>query len=129
MPRVEFHVSDIDAAKAFYNGLFGWSFFPVDGLEAVSYHRVEGREIGADQALTGGMLVRADEKPDAGGPVRGALMTFEVDDCDERYAWALANGGSEALPPSDFDGIGRVAYAEDGQGNIIGMMTPVRGYN
>jgi predicted enzyme related to lactoylglutathione lyase len=54
-------------------------------------------------------------------------MTFEVDDCDATYAWALANGGAEALPPMDYPGIGRAAYVEDGQGNIVGMITSAEG--
>jgi predicted enzyme related to lactoylglutathione lyase len=52
-------------------------------------------------------------------------MTFEVIDCDERYAWALANGGAEAMPPTSMPGIGRFAYVEDGEGNIVGMITPL----
>ena len=127
MPHVEFHVSDMAGAKAFYGGLFGWSFSPLKGWEAVDYQWIEGDEIGVDHDLTGGMLLRPGEQPPAGAPVRGSAVTFVVDDCDERYAWALGNGGAEALPPSDYDGIGRVAYVEDGQGNIVGMMTPARG--
>ena len=41
--------------------------------------------------------------------------------------WALANGGAEALPPEDYPGIGRCAYVEDGEGNIVGMITPTEG--
>ena len=51
-------------------------------------------------------------------------MTFEVADCDERYEWALSNGGAEALPPQDYPGIGRCAYVEDGQGNVVGLIKP-----
>ena len=64
-----------------------------------------------------------DKAHPPGTAVRGWTMTFDVDDCDERYAWALKNGGSEALPPTDMPGIGRFAYVEDGQGNIVGMLT------
>ena len=56
-------------------------------------------------------------------------MTFTVDDCDKSYDWALVNGGAEALPPMDYPGIGRAAYVEDGQGNIVGMLTPTEGDN
>ena len=124
MPHFEIHASDIDQAKDFYSALFGWSFSPMPGGEEVGYHLIEGEDIGADKALTGGLIRRMDSAPAAGSAVRGGTMTFEVADCDERYAWALANGGAEALPPTDYPGIGRCAYVEDGQGNIVGMITP-----
>ncbi len=124
MPHFEVHVTDIDAAKAFYGALLGWTFEPMTGAEDVAYHLINGREIGGDNALTGGMMRRMGNAPDAGSPIRGGTMTFEVADCDERYAWALANGGAEALPPQDYPDIGRCAYVEDGQGNVVGLITP-----
>ena len=124
MPHFEIHAADINAAKAFYNGLLGWDFTPMSGAEDVEYHLINGDQIGGDHALTGGLMRRMGAAPAPGAPVRGGTMTFAVDDCDERYNWALANGGSEALPPTDYPGIGRCAYVEDGQGNIVGMITP-----
>ncbi|MEW2914328.1 VOC family protein [Leisingera sp. JC11] len=124
MPHFEIHASDVEQAKAFYTGLLGWSFDPMPGGEDVGYHLIEGNQIGMGLGLTGGLMQRLGDAPDAGSPVRGGTMTFEVTDCDERYAWALANGGAEALPPTDYPGIGRCAYVEDGQGNIVGMITP-----
>ncbi len=124
MPHFEIHASDIDLAKDFYTGLFGWTFSPMPGGEEVGYHLIDGEDIGGDMALTGGLMLRMDSAPAAGSPVRGGTMTFEIADCDERYTWALANGGAEALPPTDYPGIGRCAYVEDGQGNIVGMITP-----
>lgn len=124
MPHFEIHVSDVDRAKSFYSGLFGWTFSPMPGGEDVGYHLIEGADIGVEKGVSGGIMLRMGEAPPAGSPVRGGTMTFEVSDCDERYSWALANGGAEAMPPQDFPGIGRCAYVEDGEGNIVGMITP-----
>ncbi|MBQ4823380.1 MULTISPECIES: VOC family protein [unclassified Leisingera] len=124
MPHFEIHATDVEAAKTFYSGLFGWQFEPMPGGEDMAYHLIEGADIGMAHGVTGGLMKRMGDAPAAGGPVRGGTMTFEVDDCDERYSWALGNGGAEALPPQDYPGIGRCAYVEDGQGNIVGMITP-----
>lgn len=124
MPHFEIHVSDVAAAKGFYAGLFGWSFAPMPGGEEVGYHLIEGSQIGSDTGLTGAVMARMGEAPSAEAPIRGGTMTFEVADCDDRYVWALANGGAVAQPPTDYPGIGRCAYVEDGQGNIVGMITP-----
>ncbi|NKB27566.1 MAG: VOC family protein [Rhodobacteraceae bacterium] len=122
MPHFEIHVSDVEAGKKFYGGLFGWRFEAMPMGEDIDYHLIEGSDIGMEKDVTGGMMRRMGDAPDAGAPVRGGTMTFDVDDCDERYEWALANGGAEAMPPTDMPGIGRFAYVEDGQGNIVGMI-------
>ncbi len=123
MPHFEIHASDTDRARSFYAGLFGWTFTPMEGGGEVDYHLIDGAGIGEGRTLTGGLMRRVGAAPAPGSPVRGGTMTFEVDDCDARYAWALENGGAEALPPQDYPGIGRCAYVEDGQGNIVGMIT------
>ena len=125
MPHFEIHVSDTGAAQAFYSGLFGWTFEAMPGFEEAEYFLISGP--GIDGTLTGAMMKRMGEAPPAGAPVRGCTLTFEVADCDERYAWALAHDGGEALPPMDYPGVGRAAYVEDGQGNIVGLITPAEG--
>lgn len=125
MAHFEIHASDVETAKTFYAGLFGWTFEAMPGGEDVDYHLISGDQIG--QGLTAGIMRRMDSTPAPGSPIRGGTMTFEVSDCDARYNWALAHGGSEALPPQDFPGIGRCAYVEDGQGNVVGMITPADG--
>jgi predicted enzyme related to lactoylglutathione lyase len=124
MPHFEIYVADVEQAKTYYGGLFGWKFQAMPGGEEMEYHLAEGGEVGLEKGCTLGILQRPDTAHAAGSAVRGGTMTFEVDDCDTRYAWAIANGGAEALPPTDFPGIGRCAYVEDGQGNIVGMITP-----
>lgn len=127
MPHFEIYVADVEKAKAYYGGLFGWSFAAMPGGEEIGYHLAEGGDIGADKGCTVGLLQRPDQAHPAGSAVRGGTMTFEVEDCDATYAWALDNGGAEALPPTEMPGIGRFAYVEDGQGNIVGMITPGEG--
>lgn len=129
MPHFEIHATDVTAAKAFYSGLFGWTFTPMEGAEDVQYQLIEGDRIGMNKGLSGGLMARMGDTPEPGSPIRGGTMTFEVADCDDRYAWALANGGSEALPPMDYDGIGRSACVEDGQGNVVCFLTPAEGGN
>ena len=121
----EIYVNDMARAKAFYSGLFGWTFTAVPELEAVDYQMISGTHF--NDHLTGGMLRRPDQSHAPGTAVRGGTMRFEVEDADERYAWALANGGAEALPPMDFPGVGRLAFVEDGEGNIVAMLTAPAG--
>ncbi|MEM1428792.1 MAG: VOC family protein [Pseudomonadota bacterium] len=123
MPHFEIFVADVAAAKSFYGGLFGWTFNRLAMGVENDYHLIEGDDIGGEEPLSGGIMRRMDATPAAGSPIRGGTMTFEVKDCDERYAWALAHGGAEALPPTTEPGIGRFAYVEDGQGNVVGMIT------
>ncbi|SMC42844.1 VOC family protein [Primorskyibacter flagellatus] len=122
MPHFEIHAEDPARARAFYTGLFGWEFTPMPGGEEVDYHLIDGKDLG--DSLTGGLMKRMDATPAPNGPIRGCTLTFEVADVDERYAWALEHGGAEALPPTDYPGVGRAAYVEDGQGNVVGFVTP-----
>ena len=124
MAHFEIHAADTAAARAFYSGLFGWEFTPMPGGEEAEYALISGP--GIDAGLTGGLMKRMDATPAPNGPIRGCTLTFEVADCDDRYAWALSHGGAEALPPTDYPGIGRAAYVEDGQGNVVGFITPVQ---
>jgi len=122
MAHFEIYAADVGAAMRFYGGLLGWAFSPMPGGEEVNYQLVSGDAF--DGSLSAGILTRPDTAHKAGSAVRGGTMTFEVENVDDRYNWALANGGSEALPPNDMPGIGRFAYVEDGQGNIVGILTP-----
>jgi uncharacterized protein len=127
MAHFEIFVNDMDAAKAFYGGLFGWSFSRMSGPDDPEYALAAAPYLGEGKGLTVGMMVRPDASPSPGSAIRGGTMTFEVTDCDERYGWALANGGAEALPPADYPDIGRAAYVEDGQGNVVGFIAPAGG--
>lgn len=127
MPHFEIYAADVAAAKTFYAGLFGWTYSVMPGAEEVEYNLISGKDIGGKGPLTAGLLKRPDTAHPAGSAIRGGTLTVEVADCDTSYEWALANGGAEALPPTDYPGLGRCAYVEDGQGNIVGMIAPENG--
>ncbi|MGB7244523.1 MAG: hypothetical protein WBC93_20855 [Sulfitobacter sp.] len=72
--------------------------------------------------------IHVNDMARAPGPAeRGAALFFEVPDVDACDATALASGGAEAMPPTDFPGSGRAAYCEDGESNIFGMITSAQG--
>ena len=124
--RFEIFVDDMGAAQAFYTHLFGWTFQADESnadLQSVNYHYVQGPKT-IPKGVVIRMMTRPDYSPTPGGPARGGVMTFHVDDTDNAYTWALENGGGEALPPTNYPGVGRLAYVEDGHGNIVGLLTP-----
>ena len=120
----EIHVTNVQRATEFYADLFGWGFEEVSDPD---YHLVVADGIGPNQPVAGALMARNGPTPDAGTSPRGALMTFPVSDVDGAYAKALATGGAEALPPTDFPHAGRVAFCEDGEGNIVGMVQAAGG--
>jgi uncharacterized protein len=109
--RFDLHVGDLDRARAFYGGLFGWRFAEDEGFTRI---------IESDAEI-GAMLARNAPMPSAGSGPRGAIAIFAVDDLDGAYATALRTGGAEALPPMQWP-VGRLAYCEDGEGNLFGMI-------
>ena len=129
MSHFEIFVADVEKAKTYYGKLFGWTYSVMPGAEDWEYHLAEGPNVGLDHGCTVGISRRPDTAHPPGSAVRGGTMTFEVADCDAAYSIALANGGAEALPPEDYPGVGRAAYVEDGQGNIVCMVTPAQGNN
>ncbi len=48
--------------------------------------------------------------------------------CDTgHFGWRFApmpGDRADALPPQNFSAVGRCAYVEDGQGNMVGMIEP-----
>jgi len=119
----EIHATDVERAKQFYATVLGWTFDPMPGGEDIDYHLISGTDFGLGNTLTGGLMRRIGDAPPNGAPIRGCTLTFELPDVDAVYATALAHGGAEALPPTDYPGIGRCAYCEDGEGNVFGIIT------
>jgi predicted enzyme related to lactoylglutathione lyase len=58
--------------------------------------------------------------------VNGCDFVVGVDtNVDDLFQKGLNLGGSEALPLADMEGIGRVGYLRDPDGNVFGLISPV----
>ncbi|HSJ73917.1 MAG TPA: VOC family protein [Miltoncostaeaceae bacterium] len=113
----EIPVDDIDAAKRFYGGVFGWGLTDFgDGQEYVLATTVE---VGPDYrptepgAINGALMRRRDDAP-------APVLVIEVASVDDGLARVEAAGGAIVRPKTEIPGMGYYAYARDTQGNVIG---------
>jgi predicted enzyme related to lactoylglutathione lyase len=112
-PVVHFEIrsNDPDATRAFFGGLFGWSF-PDGGLPGYSYV-----ESGVDGAIPGGI-----------GPVQGGepIVTFfvGVDDVAATLDAASRNGGRIVQPATKVPGV-EFGLLADPNGQVVGVAKPL----
>jgi len=110
---------DVEAAKAFYASLAGWSFQPVPMANGGTYWLAE---VG-DRPVAGIMAMPA-EMPAHVPP--HWFEYLEVDDVDARLTVATKNGGTIMRPPFDVPDVGRLGFIMDSTGAALGLLTPVR---
>ena len=112
----ELITTDVEAAKAFYSQLFGWTMEPVthEANEGMQYNlvKVDGTEIGGIMAVP----AHAPGMP----PCWGAYVT--VDDVDAA-AGKAGELGDDVVPLTDIPGVGRFCVIRDPQGATISMIT------
>lgn len=106
---------DPQAAKAFYPGLFGWTFRDQEMGEAGTYTLWMAGERGV-----GGMM--AIDKSH-GFPSRwyGYVTVPDVDAASRR---AASLGAKVLVPPTDIPEVGRFAMFQDPQGGVASVMKP-----
>jgi predicted enzyme related to lactoylglutathione lyase len=116
----EIHAADPMRARRFYEGLFGWTFTPLDFM---NYSLIKTGEPGAP-GIDGGLFTRIGPNPDAAAPtpVIAYVCTIEVEDLDGDIARTLDLGGSIAVAKAAIPGVGWLAYCKDTEANIFGMM-------
>jgi predicted enzyme related to lactoylglutathione lyase len=122
----EIHASDPERAAAFYAGLFGWTIeeWTVPGVDVKPENRYWLVTTGAEgqPGINGGIVVRRGAPPADTQAVNGYVCTIGVTSVDESVAKATASGGSVALPKMPVPGVGWLAYCQDTEGNIFGLM-------
>ncbi|KOU47674.1 VOC family protein [Streptomyces sp. WM6378] len=96
---------DLDAAAAFYTGVFGWTFRP-GGPEIGGYGTFQA----AGRTIAGGMTVT----PEQGAPAWNVY--FRTPDADETAKAVERDGGTVVLQPMDVMELGRSAYFRDPAG-------------
>jgi predicted enzyme related to lactoylglutathione lyase len=110
------HVDDLDRARAFYEGVFGWEFEPWGPPGFYLIHT--GDE--ASPGVQGLMHKRAE--PRTGTGLNGIEPTFAVDDVDRIAAAVEAGGGKITVGKSVIPTVGTLIRFLDPEGNDIGAM-------
>jgi predicted enzyme related to lactoylglutathione lyase len=123
-PVVHFEIpmENEERAKKFYSDIFGWKLNKM-GDEYGGYVMVQTGptdEKGMPQRpafINGGMVKR--------GAVKSPVLVIAVEDCDATVEKAKSMGGKLVGEILDIPNVGRYAYVEDSEGNVIGVIKPI----
>jgi predicted enzyme related to lactoylglutathione lyase len=120
----EIHASDMDAAERFYTAVFGWTAQRTPSADRDYRLLVTGAD--GTPGINGALLERRGEAPAPGEPVSAFVCTVAVDDLDETDRRIAEQGGARVVETRAIEGVGRVAYFRDRDGNILGVIEPQR---
>jgi len=107
----ELNTGDQAHAKTFYEALFGWKLKPGQGEGSGYLHILNGEN------YIGGVPPARLNSP---APPHW-LIYFAVADVDATFQRAKDMAASILLPPTDFEGVGRVAMLADPQGAVFAL--------
>ena len=110
----ELMTTDIEAAKAFYANLFGWTLEDMP-MEGMTYTVIK-----AGDKEVGGMMATPPEA-EGSPPMWGTYVT--VDDVDSIAQGALELGAPVVVEPRDIPEVGRFCVIRDPQGAFISAIT------
>jgi predicted enzyme related to lactoylglutathione lyase len=115
MPRVvhfEIDAKKPERAVKFYEKVFGWKIKKWEG--PVEYYLIStGKE--TEPGIDGGLSKRTESEP-------STVNTIDVSSVDEFIKKVEANGGKIVRPKRAVIGVGYMAYFEDPEGNVFGIM-------
>ncbi|PZQ64441.1 MAG: glyoxalase [Phenylobacterium zucineum] len=106
------NADDVSRARAFYETVFGWTFTP---WGPPGFYQVRD----AGKGLLGALQERRQIGPQA---MPGIELTFGVEDIDATIAAIQAHGGVVLMPPFHIEGVGRLTFFRDPEGNVAGAM-------
>jgi predicted enzyme related to lactoylglutathione lyase len=109
----EIPAADPNRAVEFYKKVFGWKIEKWPGL--MDYWLVMTGAEGTP-GINGGVL-----KKD-GGPLKATTNTVDVESVDNAIAAISGAGGKAVVPKMPIPGVGYLAYCEDTEGNLFGIM-------
>ena len=111
---VDLGTTDLEGAKEFYTGLFGWTWQVAEDPAAGGYTMF----LKDDAQVAGAMTTMSPEQP-------VAWNTYvAVEDADDTIAKAEAAGGKTLVAPMDVTDVGRMAMFVDPTGAVLGLWQP-----
>ena len=125
----EIHATEPQRLIDFYGELLGWTFTQFGDTPYWSIDTGEGAIGNAagqpGMGINGGLTKRMGPRPEVGAPVNGCNIVVGVEDVDGLMRRGVELGGTEALPATDWPGIGRGGYLLDPDNNVFGLISPV----
>jgi len=115
---IELHTTDQNAAKSFYNSLFGWQAqdMPMGPDEFYTFFNL------GDRSAAAGCTLRPDERS-MGVPPHW-MIYITVDNTDAAVAKAQQLGGTVLAPGFDVMDAGRMAVVQDPTGAVFCVWQP-----
>jgi predicted enzyme related to lactoylglutathione lyase len=107
------NADDVQRAKRFYETVFGWTFEPWGPPD---YYQVKS----VGEGFVGALQHRRELKD--GARMLGFEATMAVPDLAAAIATVEAAGGKLATTPIYIEGVGKLVYFEDTEGNLVGAM-------
>jgi uncharacterized protein len=112
----EIHTDNREAVEPFYRDVFGWTFKKFEGGPIEYWLITTGPD--KEPGINGG-LTRPRE-----GQSPGTLNTVTVAALDETIKKIEQHGGKVCVPKMAIPKVGWLAYAEDPDGNVFGIIQP-----
>jgi uncharacterized protein len=112
----EINTRDIEASKAFYGQVFGWSYDERE-FETGNYVSLKS----GDNTI-GGMIDITGRVPDE--VPNHWLVYFATDDADATIGKAKGSGGEVVFGPEDISEVGRIAVLKDPHGAVFALIKP-----
>ncbi|MEA1650256.1 VOC family protein [Nitrospirillum sp. BR 11164] len=110
------HAEDVERAKTFYEAVFDWRITP---WGPPGFYLIQ---TGAEGERHVGGALQQRHEPVSGTGMKGFECTVGVDDLDAIMAKVTAHGGTIVMQPYTIDGVGRLIYLHDTEGNRVGAM-------
>jgi uncharacterized protein len=112
------HADDLERARKFYAGVFGWSFQGLDGtgVPMSDFCQIIPDPSGNPGAHIGAIQARKFNV--APQPVIGYECSFTVDDVDAVARSVETNGGKIVMRKSPIPGVGWIVKFLDSEGNL-----------
>lgn len=113
------HADDCQRAKAFYEGVFGWTFEPWGPPDFWLIHTSPGATV------LGALQKR--HQPVTGTGTIGFECTIGVDDVKAIAASIEEHGGALTMQPMLLETVGTLVMFTDTEGNVVGAMQYLEG--
>jgi len=110
------HADDVERARRFYEGVFGWRF---EAWGPPGFFRIH-TGTAADPGIEGALHTRTE--PLTGSGMRGFECTVSVDDVTAIRDAVVAHGGTVLLDGVEIPTVGTLVQFLDTEGNVVGAM-------